>query len=69
MVESQVLEQSVEIQAIQRTPRTMEVFSGVSLLSRIVVVQKLIHNPGRFFLTPSSIAAVSRRCPVGIAHG
>lgn len=40
----EVFEQAVELPAVQRTPRAVEVVSGLRLLPRVVVVLKLERN-------------------------
>lgn len=43
----EVLEQRVELDAVERAPRAVEVFPRLRLLSRVGVVQELIHYPQR----------------------
>ena len=49
MRQFQMFQKTVELHAIQATPGAMKVLSSLSLLPRIVVVQKLVHYPGWLF--------------------
>lgn len=55
--EFEVFQQTVEFTAVKRAPRTMQVISGLCLLSSVIVVQKLwtnkktkLHKVQDFFL-------------------
>ena len=50
--ELEVFQQGVELHAVERAPGAVEVLPRLRLLPRVVVVQKLVHDPGRPLLRP-----------------
>ena len=56
MTKLQMFEQAVELTTIDRAPGTVQILSRLSLLPRVVVVNKLVKNPLLFaiFFVPVS---------------
>ena len=52
MGELEVFQQGVELHAVERAPGAVEVLPRLRLLPCVVVVQKLVHDPGRSLLRP-----------------
>lgn len=46
MAQFQVLQQRVQRQTVQTTPRTIEIIERFGLLTRIIVVDEMVDNPG-----------------------
>ena len=55
-----MLQQRVELHAVECAPGAVEVLSRLRLLPRVVVVQKLVDDPGRPLLRPR-VRALQRR--------